>query len=90
MPEPFIPTAIAKAAAAVTGDKTAKKKEARAKFEHAWTRIRDDLVAHLVSEGMPQDATEWYQRVRMGGCLSRDDGSDEHTRISTITHPAAS
>jgi farnesyl diphosphate synthase len=64
MPNPLIPTAIAQAASAVTGDKAAKKKAARARFEGAWMRIRDELVAHLASEGMPKDATQWFERVR--------------------------
>ncbi|KAF7301192.1 Fructose-bisphosphate aldolase [Mycena indigotica] len=39
-------------------DKAAK----RAKFEHAWTRIRDELVGYAAGEGMPKEAVEWYTK----------------------------
>ncbi|KAJ7711277.1 farnesyl-diphosphate synthase [Mycena metata] len=40
----------------MSSDKAAK----RARFEGAWARIREELVAHVVSEGMPAEAVEWY------------------------------
>jgi len=36
----------------------------RAKFNQTWTVIRDELLAHFKSEGMPEDAAEWYKLVR--------------------------
>ncbi|KAF7330909.1 Fructose-bisphosphate aldolase [Mycena venus] len=33
----------------------------RAKFEAAWERVRDELIAHVVSKSMPPDAVEWYR-----------------------------
>ncbi|KAJ7265926.1 farnesyl-diphosphate synthase [Mycena haematopus] len=32
----------------------------RAKFEAVWTRIREELVAHIAGEGFPAEAVEWY------------------------------
>ncbi|KAJ3814925.1 farnesyl-diphosphate synthase [Lentinula lateritia] len=34
----------------------------RAKFEGAWNAIRDELLTHFKSCGMPQEAQEWYSR----------------------------
>ncbi|KAF7354855.1 Fructose-bisphosphate aldolase [Mycena sanguinolenta] len=34
----------------------------RAKFEAAWTRIRTELVDHMVSEGFPREGVEWYEK----------------------------
>ncbi|KAJ3829482.1 isoprenoid synthase domain-containing protein [Lentinula raphanica] len=34
----------------------------RAKFEGAWNGIRDELLDHFKSCGMPQEAQEWYAR----------------------------
>ncbi|CAK5263007.1 unnamed protein product, partial [Mycena citricolor] len=39
-------------------DKAAK----RAKFEEAWTRIRDELLAYATGEGMPAEAIEWFKK----------------------------
>ncbi|KAJ7067809.1 farnesyl-diphosphate synthase [Mycena amicta] len=39
-------------------DKAAK----RAKFEGAWTRIRDELLGYVAGEGMPKEAVEWYTK----------------------------
>ena len=40
------------------------KAEKRAKFEHVFGVIRDELVEYFKAQGMPQDATEWYIKVR--------------------------
>ncbi|KAF7330873.1 Fructose-bisphosphate aldolase [Mycena venus] len=32
----------------------------RAKFESTWARIRDELLEHISSVGMPAEAVEWY------------------------------
>ncbi|KAF7331595.1 Fructose-bisphosphate aldolase [Mycena kentingensis (nom. inval.)] len=40
----------------------ADKVEKRAKFEAAWTRIRDELIGYATGEGMPPDALEWYTK----------------------------
>ena len=37
----------------------------RAKFEHVFTVIRDELVDFFKSQNMPKDAIEWYTRVRI-------------------------
>lgn len=36
----------------------------RAKFLDTWTIIRDELLTHFRSQGMPEDAAEWYKLVR--------------------------
>lgn len=36
----------------------------RQKFENVFNVIRDELLSHFASLGMPTDATEWYHRVR--------------------------
>lgn len=38
------------------------KAASRARFENAWNVIRDELVEHIKSQGMPQDAIDWYAR----------------------------
>jgi len=43
----------------------------RTKFEGAWKLIRDELLEHFGKEGMPKEATEWYQRVSCGSILQR-------------------
>jgi hypothetical protein len=71
MPEPMIPTMIAKAASALQGGgsdakagaKAEAKKAARTRFEGVWERIRDELLKHFASEGMPQDAQDWFKEV---------------------------
>ena len=35
----------------------------RAKFEQVFTVIRNELVNYFKSQGMPNDAVEWYTRV---------------------------
>lgn len=40
------------------------KAEKRAKFEAVWTIIEEELVANMVKENMPEDAKQWYRRVR--------------------------
>lgn len=40
------------------------KAQKRQKFEHAFEVIRDELLAHFASNGMPKDAQEWYRKVR--------------------------
>lgn len=42
-----------------TNDKAAR----RAKFEEAWVVIKEELLEHFKSTGMPQEAAEWYSRV---------------------------
>ncbi|KAG7097371.1 hypothetical protein E1B28_004721 [Marasmius oreades] len=34
----------------------------RARFENIWSVIRDELVEHFKSHGMPQEAVDWYSR----------------------------
>ncbi|KIP02772.1 hypothetical protein PHLGIDRAFT_32072 [Phlebiopsis gigantea 11061_1 CR5-6] len=36
------------------------KAEKRARFDHVFEVIRDELVEYFKAQGMPQDATEWY------------------------------
>lgn len=52
------------------------KAHKRQKFEHAFEVIRDELLAHFASNGMPKDAQEWYRKVcsssssnRLGICV---------------------
>lgn len=39
------------------------KAQKRAKFEHVWNVIRDELVEYFSKQGMPKEATEWYAKV---------------------------
>ena len=41
----------------------------RQKFEAVFPVLRDELLAYLKQEGMPADAVEWYQRVRLSPLL---------------------
>ncbi|KAL0580749.1 Farnesyl pyrophosphate synthetase [Marasmius crinis-equi] len=41
---------------------SADKAARRAKFEGVWNVIRDELVDNFKSNGMPQDAIDWYSR----------------------------
>ncbi|KAK0223763.1 isoprenoid synthase domain-containing protein [Armillaria fumosa] len=34
----------------------------RARFEGAWTIIKQELLDYITGEGMPKDAIEWYER----------------------------
>ncbi|THH28348.1 hypothetical protein EUX98_g5847 [Antrodiella citrinella] len=38
------------------------KAQKRQKFEHVFTVIRDELIAHHIGEGMPKEASEWYKQ----------------------------
>ncbi len=40
------------------------KAQKRAKFEGVYPVLREELLAYLKQEGMPQDAVAWFQRVR--------------------------
>ncbi|KAJ8508853.1 hypothetical protein ONZ45_g8925 [Pleurotus djamor] len=42
--------------------KITDKAQRRKRFEDAWEVIRDELVEHLASEGMPEDAQEWFKK----------------------------
>ncbi len=46
-----------------TDPKANAKAQRRQRFEGAWKVIRDELVEHLASEGMPSDAIEWFGKV---------------------------
>ncbi|KAH8078417.1 farnesyl-diphosphate synthase [Cristinia sonorae] len=37
------------------------KAQKRQKFEHVYTVIRDELLAHHASVGMPKEATQWFK-----------------------------
>lgn len=50
---------------------TDTKEQKRAKFERVFASMRDELVEHLKSEGMPCEAVDWYQRVRRPSSSSR-------------------
>jgi hypothetical protein len=39
------------------------KAQKRAKFEHVFTIIRDELVEYFTGQSMPKDATEWFTKV---------------------------
>ena len=38
------------------------KQELREKFNDVYKLIREELVAHIRAQGMPEDAVEWYAR----------------------------
>ncbi|KAI6122595.1 hypothetical protein EV401DRAFT_1330726 [Pisolithus croceorrhizus] len=38
------------------------KQQKRARFQRVFDTIRDELVEHMRSENMPQEAVEWYKR----------------------------
>jgi farnesyl diphosphate synthase len=46
----------------------------RQKFEKVWKIIRDELVEHAKSVGMPKDAVEWLSEVLSGCNLSFHGG----------------
>lgn len=46
-----------------TKELSKKKLLTREKFEGAWLKIRDELLAFFDSNGMPAEAREWYKRV---------------------------
>lgn len=37
----------------------------RVKFEEVWSTIHTELVAHIKGQGMPDDAVEWFSKVRV-------------------------
>ena len=39
------------------------KAEKRAKFDHVFNVIRDELVDYIKAQNVPTDAVEWYTRV---------------------------
>ena len=41
------------------------KEAKRQKFEAAWDAIREELIVHLKSTGMPKDAEDWFGSVRV-------------------------
>ena len=41
------------------------KAQKRQKFEAVFPVLRDELLAYLKQEGMPTDAVDWFQRVRL-------------------------
>ena len=40
------------------------KAQKRQKFDAVFPKLREELLAYLNQEGMPQDAVSWFQRVR--------------------------
>ena len=46
----------------------------RQKFEKVWTIIRDELVEHTKSVGMPKDAVEWFSEVLLSGRVLSSHG----------------
>lgn len=60
-----------------TNDKAAR----RAKFEAAWVVIKEELLEHFKSTGMPQEAAEWYSRVsRIDVVVFFLSGKSDHLR----------
>lgn len=45
------------------------KAQKRAKFEHVFNVIREELVEYVKAQGIPQDATGWFTRVRSHLCM---------------------
>ncbi|KAL4071938.1 isoprenoid synthase domain-containing protein [Scleroderma yunnanense] len=41
---------------------TDAKQQKRAKFQNVYTDIRNELIEHMRTENMPQEAIKWYQR----------------------------
>jgi hypothetical protein len=44
--------------------KADEKAKRRKKFEDVFLVIRDELIVHFKQQGMPEEAVQWYQRVR--------------------------
>ena len=41
------------------------KAQKRAKFDAVFPILREELLGYLKQEGMPTDAVDWFQRVRL-------------------------
>ncbi|KDQ49721.1 hypothetical protein JAAARDRAFT_617078 [Jaapia argillacea MUCL 33604] len=74
MPSPLIKTEIAAAAVGLKTSplsstpaptvpwKSTSGQNKRQKFESVFPVLRDELIAHFASKGMPKDAIDWYTR----------------------------
>ena len=45
------------------------KAQKRQKFDAVYPILRDELLAYMKQEGMPEDAISWYKRVRISIAL---------------------
>ena len=67
---PFSPRVDATIAPNATDPTTRTKMSAqdkaarRARFEGAFDRIHEELIEHMKGEGLPQEAVQWFSRVR--------------------------
>jgi farnesyl diphosphate synthase len=45
-------------------DFKSKASSQKTRFLSVWPRIKSELVAYMESNGMPQDACQWFEKVR--------------------------
>jgi len=57
------PTTKSDPATAVSESKASAKALKLKRFKGVFDVIRKELVDHFASQGMPQEAVDWYQRV---------------------------
>lgn len=46
-------------------DPKAKAAETKKRFQDVWPKLEDELVNLMKQHSMPEDATEWFRRVRL-------------------------
>jgi len=63
------------------------KAQKRQKFEHVYTVIREELLAHFDGEGMPKDASEWYRAVSTIPKSMISNSGDEKTLELGLQRP---
>lgn len=50
--------------ASTTNDAKAKAAERKKQFFEVWPKLENELVDMMKKHAMPEDATEWFRRVR--------------------------
>lgn len=86
------PTLIAVPLPAVTPTAAPKDKKAaaRKRFEAVYTIVRDDLLADFRKHNMPEEAIEYYRRVRTPtACFPLIPRSKSPDRVWTTTSQVA-
>lgn len=67
-----------------------KKAAARKRFEAVYTVVRDDLLADFRKHNMPEEAIEYYRRVRTPtACFPPMQCSESLDRVWTTTSQVA-
>ena len=66
------------------------KVTARKRFEAVYTVVRDDLLADFRKHNMPEEAIDYYRRVRIPLVVSFARWSKQLDRAWTTTYPVES